>query len=133
MFIKLTQARGHRYAQLVESFRNDQGQTRQRTLATLGRLGESGGQLETLLKSLQRATGQSVAAAQVAFESALPLGDVWALHSLWKETGFDQLAAVFRRARYCTAVEHAIRVMVFNRLCDLGLKRPSETEQLPLL
>jgi len=38
MFIKVTQSGGRRYAQLVESFRNDAGQPRQRTLATLGRL-----------------------------------------------------------------------------------------------
>jgi hypothetical protein len=54
----------------------------------------------------------------VRFESALALGDVWALDQLWRELGFDRLAAVFRRARYTTPVEHAMRVMVFNRLCD---------------
>jgi hypothetical protein len=37
---------------------------------------------------------------QVAFESALALGDVWALDQLWKEFGFDALAGVFRKARY---------------------------------
>ena len=34
------------------------------------------------------------------------------------ELGFDRLAAVFRRARFTTPVELALRVMVFNRLCD---------------
>jgi hypothetical protein len=38
MFVKLTQSGGRRYAQLVESFRNDAGQPRQRTICTLGRL-----------------------------------------------------------------------------------------------
>ena len=45
--------------------------------------------------------------------------------------GFDELSRVFRRARYTTAVEHAVRVMVFNRLCDpdskLGVLRWRET------
>jgi len=63
------------------------------------------------------------------------LGDVWALDQLWKELGFDALGGVFRKARYTTAVEHAIRVMVFNRLCDpdskLGVLRWLETVSIP--
>jgi len=42
---------------------------------------------------------------------------------------------VFRKARYTTAIEHAIRVMVFNRLCDpeskLGVLRWLETVSIP--
>ncbi len=135
MFIKLTTSRGHQYVQLVESYRNETGQARQRTIATLGRLDDAGGQVDSLLKSLLRAKGRDTAAPQVAFESALTLGDVWALHGLWQEVGFDSLAGVFRKARYTTAVEHAIRVMVFNRLCDpdskLGVLRWLETVSLP--
>ncbi|MFM1856704.1 MAG: hypothetical protein RLZ83_2013 [Pseudomonadota bacterium] len=63
MFIKVTTSRGRRYAQLVESFRNEAGQPRQRLLATLGRLGH-GGQVERLLAALQRA--QAEAAQEVA-------------------------------------------------------------------
>ena len=137
MFIKLTTARGHQYVQLVESYRNEEGKARQRTIATLGRLDDAGGQVDALLASLLRAKGRGVEVAgpQVAFESALTLGDVWALHGLWQEVGFDALAGVFRKARYTTAVEHAIRVMVFNRLCDpdskLGVLRWLETVSLP--
>ena len=69
------------------------------------------------------------------FESALAVGDVWALHQLWHELGFDRLHAVFRRARYTSPVEQAIRVMVFNRLCDadskLGALRWLQTVALP--
>ena len=36
MFIKVTQSGNRRYAQLVESFRNEQGKPRQRTVCTLG-------------------------------------------------------------------------------------------------
>ena len=120
MFVKLTRSGGHTYAQLVESFRNDAGKPRQRTVATLGRVDESGGQLDAVLATLLRAKGQPTRTVtpQVKFESALALGDVWALDQLWRELGFDALAAVFRRERYTTAVEQAIRVMVFNRLCD---------------
>ncbi len=138
MFIKLTRSGGHSYLQLVESFRNEEGQPRQRTVATLGRLDEVGGGVDSLLRSLLRAKGLPGSMAvtpQVEFESARALGDVWALDQLWKELGFDALAGVFRRARYTTAIEHAIRVMVFNRLCDpeskLGVLRWLETVSIP--
>ena len=138
MFIKLTRAGGRTYAQLVESFRDEGGRPRQRTLATLGRIDESGGQVDSLLTGLLRAKGRSLddtSVPQVRFESALALGDVWALDQLWRELGFDGLAAVFRRARFSTPVEHALRVMVFNRLCDpdskLGVLRWLQTVNLP--
>ena len=68
-------------------------------------------------------------------KSALALGDVWALDQLWKELGFEGLARVFRKARYTTPGEHALRVMVFNRLCDpqskLGVLRWLQTVSMP--
>jgi transposase len=139
MFIKLTRSGGHSYVQLVESFRNEEGKPRQRTITTLGRLDEIGGGVDSLLNGLLKATGRQappvVAAPQVQFESALALGDVWALDQLWREIGFDSLGAVFRKARYTTPVEHALRVMVFNRLCDpdskLGVLRWLEGVSIP--
>ena len=92
MFTKLTKSGGHTYVQLVESFRDENGRPRQRTVSTLGRLDEVGGQVDSLLKGLLRAKGMPAAMAeppQLAFESALALGDVWALDQLWKELGFD--------------------------------------------
>ena len=138
MFIKLTRSGGRSYAQLVESFRDESGRPRQRTLATLGRTDETGGQVDALLQGLLRVKGRPASLAsppQVQFESALALGDVWALHQLWHELGFDRLHGVFRRARFTTPVEQAIRVMVFNRLCDadskLGALRWLQTVALP--
>lgn len=138
MFTKLTRSGGRTYVQLVESFRDEFGRPRQRTVCTLGRLDEAGGQVDSLLKGLLRAKGMPASMAdapQVSFESALALGDVWALDQLWKELGFDALAGVFRKARYTTPVEHAIRAMVFNRLCDaeskLGVLRWLQTVSMP--
>ncbi len=84
-----------RTRQLVESFRDETGRPRQRTVSTLGRLDEAGGQVESLLKGLLPAKGMPASMAdtpQIAFESTLALGDVWALDQLWKELGFDALA-----------------------------------------
>jgi transposase len=125
MFTKLTKSGGHTYVQLVESFRDENSRPRQRTVCTLVRLNEEGGQVDALLKGLLRAKGMPASMAQppqIAFESALALGNVWALHQLWHELGFDALAGVFRRARYTTPFEQAIHVMVFNRLCDADSK-----------
>jgi len=138
MFIKLTRSGSRTYAQLVESFRDEHGKPRQRTVATLGRVDKEDGQVDALLNGLLRAKGRpavSTNSPQVRFESALSLGDVWALDALWHELGFDSLSLVFRRARFTTAIEHAIRVMVFNRLCDpeskLGVLRWLQTVSLP--
>jgi transposase len=135
MYIKLTQSAGHSYVQLAESYRDDNGKPRQRVLSTLGRLDETGGQVDSILNALLRAKGRTADEPQIEFESALSLGDVWALHRLWQEVGFDELSRVFRKARYTTAVEHAIRVMVFNRLCDpdskLGVLRWLKTVSIP--
>ena len=87
MFIKVTSSGGRRYAQLVESYRNDAGQPRQRTLATLGRL-EPGGDVDRLIEALSRAQGRRDAPAGSAritdlrFLEARAAGDVWALWQL---------------------------------------------------
>ena len=59
MFIKLTRSGDRTYAQLVESFRDEHGKPRQRTVATLGRIDDSGGQVDSLLKGLLRAKAMS--------------------------------------------------------------------------
>ena len=45
---------GHRYRQRVESFRNEEGRPRQRTVAALGRLDETDGGADALLSGLLR-------------------------------------------------------------------------------
>jgi hypothetical protein len=138
MFVKLTRSGSRTYVQLVESFRDDSGKPRQRTLATLGRVDEVDGRVDSLINALLRAKGRNpsdAATPQIRFESALALGDVWVLDELWRELGFDRLAGIFRRGRYTTPVEHALRVMVFNRLCDpdskLGVLRWLQTVRIP--
>ena len=96
MFVKVTQSGARRYAQLVESFRNEEGKPRQRTICTLGRL-EAGGDVDRLIASLQRAQGQPLAAAaappvnpldNLRFIDSRSAGDVWALSRLWRALGF---------------------------------------------
>ena len=91
MFIKLTRSGSQTYAQLVESLRDESGKPRQRTVATIGRIDESGGAVDSLLKGLLRARGKPTDLAlmpQVEFDSALALGDVWAARSTLEGTRF---------------------------------------------
>lgn len=145
MFIKVTTVRGRRYAQLVESFRNEAGQPRQRTIATLGRL-EEGGQVDRLIAALRRAQGQadgdgaasaapSSASASLEFLESRSAGDVWALWQLWHSLGLEDLAQAWRSTRSEIDVLACLRLMVFNRLCDpsskLGVLRWMDTVALP--
>jgi transposase len=142
VFIKVSSSGGHRYARLVESFRNDDGQPRQRTLATLGRL-EPGGDVDRLIRSLLEAQGRDAAAAG-ATSAALPdlrflpsysVGDVWALWQLWQSLELDGLQLAWSRSRTGLVVLALLRAMVFNRLCDpaskLGVLRWLRTVALP--
>jgi len=137
MFIKVTQSGGRRYAQLVESFRNEEGKPRQRTVCTLGRL-EAGGDVDTLIAALQRARGIAPSAGaldNLRFTDSRHAGDIWALSELWRTLGFDDLASAWRRSKTEIDVLTCLRLMVFNRLCDpsskLGVLRWLETVALP--
>jgi transposase len=138
MFIKVTQSGARRYAQLVESFRNEDGKPRQRTICTLGRL-ENGGEVDTLIASLQRARGLAPTPSPLEglrFTDSRHAGDVWALSELWRSLGFDGLASAWRRSKTETDVLGCLRLMVFNRLCDpgskLGVLRWLNTVALPV-
>ncbi len=144
MFVKLTRSGGRRYLQLVESYRNDAGQPRQRTVATVGRLDETGGAVDTLIERLLAATGRPAEARAAAplpsaddirFDSSLAYGDAFVLNALWRELGLDAIGPLLRSAHPGFDAEALVRAMVFNRLCDasskLGLLRWLETAWVP--
>ena len=148
MFVKITHSGPRSYVQLVESFRDESGRVKKRTVATLGRLDQLAGELDSVIDGLSkvarrpvRASADSISPAicaeALSFESARALGHVWALSELWKELGFSDLGRVFRRHRYTTDVEALLRVMVINRLCDpdskLGVLRWLQTVSMPQL
>lgn len=138
MYVKITHSGPRRYVQLVESFRNEEGKVKQRTIATLGRLDQIDGNLEAVISGLLRVTGRSDARSpqpEISFESSRALGDIWALQELWNTLGFSSLARTFRNTRHSIDVEALIRLMVFNRLCDpeskLGVLRWLDTVAFP--
>jgi len=146
MFVKVTASGPRRYVQLVESYRDDAGRVKKRTVATLGRLDQLSGELDSVIDGLLKVAGRepkvapdaaspALAAESLSFETARALGNVWALTELWKELGFSDLRRVFRRTRHTIDVEALIRIMVLNRLCDpdskLGVLRWLQTVALP--
>jgi hypothetical protein len=139
MFVKITTSGPRRYVQLVESFRDEAGLVKKRTVATLGRLDQLSGELDSVIDGLMKVAGRKPVQAKeptsVVFESARALGNVWALTELWNELGFSDLRRVFRRTRHTTDVEALVRIMVLNRLCDpdskLGVLRWLQTVALP--
>ena len=58
MHVKLTTSGGRRYVQLVESYRDEAGQVKKRTVATLGRAEQVNGSLDAVIKGLLKITGR---------------------------------------------------------------------------
>jgi len=138
MYTKITRSGGRQYLQLVEGYRNEQGKVRHRIVANLGRLEDlSPAKLDPLIGGLNRALGRSENPAfPVEIESSKAYGNVFALHELWSDLGFDRaLGRAMRSGRRQIKADALVRAMVFNRLCDpaskLGCLRWLETVAMP--
>lgn len=138
MYVKVTASGSRQYVQLVESFRDKAGKVKKRTVATLGRLDQIAGDLDTVLRGLLKVSGRDPSAIDppaIQFDSARAFGDLWALNELWNTLGFSSIRKIFRTSRHAIDIEACVRAMVFNRLCDpeskLGVLRWLETVALP--
>ena len=78
MYVKVTHSGPRRYVQLVESYRDEEGKVKQRTIATLGRLDQMDGSLDSVIGGLMKVTGREAPAPTapptVTFESTRALG-----------------------------------------------------------
>ena len=92
MFVRVNESGGRRYLQVVESYRNEAGKPRHRIVANLGRIdGMEDGHLDALIRGLCRAAGRDEPAKlEITHAPARAFGDVFALHELWKDLGFDR-------------------------------------------
>ena len=140
MFTRITSNGGRSYLQIMESFRNADGKPRIRVVANLGRVDQlEDGSLDALIRGLSRVAGREVQEkVKVEFQSALSYGDVFALHEIWKDLGFDRaLGRALRSGKRQIDVEALVRAMVFNRLCapdsKLGVLRWLETVAMPAM
>jgi transposase len=140
MFTRITSNGGRSYLQIMESFRNADGKPRLRVVANLGRVDQlEDGSLDALIRGLSRVAGREVQEkVKVEFQSALSYGDVFALHAIWKDLGFDRaLGRALRSGKRQIDVEALVRAMVFNRLCapnsKLGVLRWLGTVAMPAM
>ncbi len=58
MFVKVTASGPRRYVQLVESYRDEAGRVKKRTVATLGRIDQIGGELDSVIDGLMKVAGR---------------------------------------------------------------------------
>jgi hypothetical protein len=140
MYTRITKTGDRQYLQLVESFRNERGQVRVRVIANLGRLDKlSPDKLDPLINGLNRALGRTEnTSAEIIQEAGRAFGNVFALHELWCELGFQKaLQRALRSSRREFDAEALIRAMVFNRLCEpdskLGCLRWLDTVAIPAM
>ena len=138
MHVKVTTSGSRQYVQLVESFRDQAGKVKKRTIATLGRLDQISGDLDAVVRGLLKISGRdrtTLDPPAIQFDSAKAFGDLWVLNELWNTLGFSALRRIFGTTRHAIDIEACIRAMVFNRLCDpeskLGVLRWLETVAMP--
>ena len=130
MFFRVKPSGPRRYLQLVENFW-DQGRTKQRVLATLGRLEElqDSGQLDALLASGSRLARKvlvlsAVQRGEAPVVSTRRLGAALIFERLWQETGCQAvLRELLGERRFEFAVERAVFLTVLHRLCVSGSDR----------
>ena len=133
MFFRQKKSGSRVYLQVVEN-RWEGGRSRQRVVATLGRLDQlqQSGQLESLLRSGARFCESFVLlAAHRRGETALirtrPIGPAMIFERLWQETGCQQvIGRLLEGRKFEFPVERAVFLTVLHRLFTSGSDRAAE-------
>ena len=133
MFVRVKTAGAYRYLQVVENQREGR-RTRQRVVATLGRLDQlqAAGAVDPLLRSLAR-FGERVrlldayAAGRLEAGPIRQLGPDLVFGRLWQALGIQAtLTALLRDRQFAFPVERAIYLSVLHRLCESGSDRAAD-------
>ncbi len=130
MFFRTKRVKDYVYVQIAES-RWEEGRSRQRIIATLGRLDqlEASGRLEALLESGSRlAQGLLVLAehqrGEVPTVTARRIGPALVFDRLWRETGCQAvIEALLEERQFGFSVERAIFLEALHRLVSPGSDR----------
>lgn len=133
MFVRVKKSGPRQYLQVVESRWVD-GASRQRVIATLGRLDrlQERGEVDGLIRSLARFAQririvQEQAAGRLRARSVRRIGPALVFERLWNQTGIaDVLKGLLRGRRFGFAVERAIFLSVLHRLFAPGSDRQAE-------
>ncbi len=137
MFVKRTRVssgkRTYEYLTLVESFRDDAGRNRHRTIARLGEVSAlaANGDLDRIIGALQRfaaietaTTSTETDPVALAADEAPAWGGTAAVTAVWERLGLDRFFEAWaRRRRLSYDLGDAVLAMVINRLVAPGSKR----------
>ena len=132
MFARVKKSGRHEYLQLVEN-RKEQGRTKQRVVATIGRLDElrAKGGIEPLVRSLARFSEKTllVLSGKVDVDAnAKRIGPVIIFERLWRELGLSEIIKkLLADRKFEFDVERAIFLTVLHRLCISGSDRSTES------
>jgi len=133
MFFRTKPAGARRYLQIVENHWRD-GRSRQRVVATLGRLDhlQAQGRLESLLASGARFAEQALVLnaleqGELPVVSTQRIGSVLIFERLWQESGCGEiLGRLLADRRFAFAVERAVFLTVLHRLLACGSDRAAD-------
>jgi hypothetical protein len=133
MFVRIKKSGPRQYLQVVESYW-EEGATKQRVIATLGRLDhlQAQGDIDGLLKSLSRFSEhvkvtKAYSTGHMEARSSLRIGPSLVFERLWKETGISSvLQDLLRSRRFQFPVERAVFLSVLNRLFAPGSDRQAD-------
>jgi hypothetical protein len=133
MFFRVKPSGARRYLQLVENFW-EQGRSKQRVLATLGRLEQlqESGQLDALLVSGARFAQQALVLAahqrgELPVITTRRVGPALIFERLWQGLGCrDVLGELLAERRFEFSVERAVFLTVLHRLFACGSDRAAE-------
>ena len=127
MFVRIKKSGSRQYLQVVESYW-EEGATKQRVIATLGRLDhlQAQGDIDGILKSLSRFSEhvkvtKAYSTGHLEARSCLRIGPSLVFERIWQETGISLvLQDLLRSRRFQFPVERAIFLSVLNRLFAPG-------------
>jgi transposase len=133
MFIRTKKSGNHVYLQIAENTWED-GKTRQRIIATIGRLDvlQQTGALEGILNSGARfceklAVLDAVRGSRTTSSENIKIGPGLVFERLWRETGIRQvLEEILHDRNYEFPVERSIFLTVLHRLFSNGSDRAAE-------
>jgi len=116
----------HRTFQIVQSYRDEQGKVKQRTLLHLGPVDKFlEKDADNLINGLLRAKGLTVESLDSDVDNVKSFGQIYALIHLWKELKIGQDIArikIKKRNKTQFDIEKHIKSLVFNRLDDPSSK-----------
>ena len=121
MYFKITTSKSNKYLQLVKSYRNQQGNPRQKVIANLGNISSCSEQeLLNLCKSFLRALGveKIVFLDDLTVEDSYDYGDVLPIISLWQQLKLDAIIQRCVSKHVQIDVTRATLLMVCNKFVD---------------